>query len=74
MNALSQMLLRQMIANVQIEGEVLEGGGLFINLHNSKVMERSRKVTLQGRTLPEGMIHKRQTFHKIEYFLTYNQS
>lgn len=43
MNAFKQALLeRQMIPHVQTEGEVLEGGGLFKNLHNSKVMERSR--------------------------------
>lgn len=59
MNAFSQILLRQMMPYVQNEGEELEGSGFFINLHNSKVMERSRKVTLQGRTLPKGSIHKR---------------
>lgn len=58
MNRFSQTLLRQMITHVQIEGKELEESGFFINLHNSKVMERSRKVTLQGRTLPKGRIHK----------------
>lgn len=59
MNAFSQTLLKQMIPHVQTEGEELEGSRFFIILHNSKVMERSKKVTLQSRTLPKGRIHKR---------------